>query len=346
MRFSKESDLGFNKEAIVMLPVPVKDPARQSTLRSRIEQVAGVSMGSFCYQAPASNSNNNTGLRYDTRTEDEVFSVNMKAADDQYLATFGLKLVAGRSIAKSDTVREFVINETLVRKLNVKSPQEVIGKQLSINGGTITAPIVGVVKDFYNYSFRTDISPVCIMSDVNRYQNYALKVNTAQLSPTLKAIENLWNDTYPEFVYRYEFLDERIADFYALDDIMLQLIQFFAGIAIFIGCLGLYGLISFMAIQKTKEIGVRKVLGASVENILWLFGKEFMRLVFIAFMVAAPLAWWVMNKWLSEFKYKIEIGPGIFTLAIAATLLIAALTVGYRSLRAALMNPVKSLRSE
>lgn len=346
MRYSQESDLGFNKDAVVMLPVPVRDQAKLSTLRSRVEQVAGVSESAFCFQAPAAGANMNTGLRYDTRTEEEVFSINMKVADSKYLSTFDLQLVAGRNIVPSDTVREFVVNETLVKKLGVKSPEEVIGKQLSVNGGTMTAPIVGVVKDFYNYSFRTDISPVCIMSDISRYQNYAVKVNTGNLQPTLAAIEKVWSETFPEFVYQHEFLDERIADFYALDAIMLQLIQFFAGVAIFIGCLGLYGLISFMAVQKTKEIGVRKVLGASVENILWLFGKEFVRLVIIAFVLAAPLAWWVMTKWLAEFKYKIELGAGIFALAIAATLLIAAITVGYRSLRAALMNPVRSLRSE
>ncbi|HEV7347705.1 ABC transporter permease [Telluribacter sp.] len=346
MRYSKESDLGFNKDAVVMLPVPVRDGAKLSTLRSRIEQVAGVTGSSFCYQAPAASSNSSTGLRFDTRTEDEVFSINMKNADDQYIPTFGLKLVAGRNIIPSDTTREFVVNEMLVKKLGLKSPEEIIGKQLSVNGGTITAPIVGVVKDFYNYSFRTDISPVCIMSDINRYQNYGVKINLDNVKPTLTAIEKIWSETFPEFVYRQEFLDERIASFYELDAIMLRLIQFFSGVAIFIGCLGLYGLISFMAVQKTKEIGVRKVLGASVESILWLFGKEFVRLVIIAFVVAAPLAWWVMNKWLAEFKYKIEIGFGIFALAITATLVIAGLTVGYRSFRAAVMNPVKSLKTE
>ncbi|GAB2790548.1 ABC transporter permease [Rhabdobacter roseus] len=346
MRFSKESDLGFDKDAVVMLPVPVRDQAKLSTLKSRVEQIAGVNESSFCFQAPASTSNMNTGLRYDTRTEDEVFSINMKVADAEYLSTFNLQLVAGRNVLPSDTVREFVVNETLVKKLGLKSAEEIIGKRLSVNGGTMTAPIVGVVKDFYNYSFRTDISPICIMSDLNRYQNYGVKINLDNVKPTLTAIEKIWSETFPEFVYKQEFLDERIAKFYELDAIMLQLIQFFAGVAIFICCLGLYGLISFMAAQKTKEIGIRKVLGASVENILWLFGKEFVRLVVLAFVVAAPLAWWVMNKWLAEFKYKIEIGADIFVLAIGTTLLIAAITVGYRSISAALMNPVKSLRSE
>lgn len=346
MRFSKQSDLGFNKDAIVMLPVPVKDLAKMSTLRSRIAQLPGVKNGTFCFTAPAANSNNSTGLRYDARSEDEQFGINMKSADDQYIKTFGLKLIAGRNIMPSDTLREFVVNETLIKKLKLKSADEIIGKQIAINGNHDKATVVGVVKDFYNYSFRSNIDPICIMANYKGYQNFAININMANMKPTLTAIEKIWNDTYPEYIYKSAFLDDEIAKFYELDSIMLQLIQLFAGIAIFIGCLGLYGLVSFMAAQKTKEIGVRKVLGASIGNIVWMFGKEFVRLLFIAFAIAAPLAWWVMNGWLQDFKYREEIGAGIFLLAIGATLLIAALTVGYRSIAAALMDPVKSLRSE
>jgi putative ABC transport system permease protein len=346
MRFSKQSDLGFNKDAIVMVPVPVTDLAKMSTLRSRISQVPGVKNGTFCFTAPAAISNRTTGLRYDARSENEQFDINMKSADDQYIKTFGLKLVAGRNIMPSDTALEFVVNETLIKKLKLKSADEILGKQLSLDGGRKKIRVVGVVKNFYNYSFRDNIDPICIVTNYKDYQNYAISINMATMKPTLTEIEKIWNETYPEYIFKSAFLDDKIAEFYALDHVMLQLIQLFAGIAIFIGCLGLYGLVSFMAAQKTKEIGVRKVLGASVGNIVWMFGKEFIRLLFIAFIVAAPLAWWVMNGWLQDFKYREEIGAGIFFLAIGSTLFIAAITVGYRSVAAALMDPVKSLRSE
>jgi len=347
MHYSKTSDLGFNKDAVVMLPVPRTDSIgkiKMITLKNRLAQVAGIESVSLCGDPPASGSNHFTDIQYDSRAKSEPYSVSTKAGDDQYLQTFAVKLIAGRNIFPSDTIREFLINETLVKKLGIRNPRDIINKNITVSGKT--GPVTGVMKDFYDQSFRSAINPVCIFSNTSNYSSCAVKINLRNTKATLSAFEKIWNDTYPDYLYSYQFLDERIAKFYSLDNIMLTLIEAFAFIAIFIGCLGLYGLVSFMALQKTKEIGVRKVLGASVQSILWLFSKEFSRLLIVAFIIAAPIARWVMNKYLQDFKYRINISFEIFVSAILLTFIIAAITVGYRSIKAAVANPVKSLRTE
>jgi len=345
LHYSQTADLGFNKDGIVMIPIPGGEKTVVNTLRNQFTQVQGVEKASLCYSAPASSSNNTTGVNYDHRAEDEHWGINTKTADENYLSTFNVKLVAGRNFFQADSTREFVVNESFARKLNLK-PQDIIGKQLAINGGSTKAPIVGVVKDFYNYSFHSEISPICIMPDYRGYDNIAVKINMRNAKTTLGQLEKIWNSTYPQELYSYQFLDDKIKRFYELDNILLTLVEAFAGIAIFIGCLGLYGLVSFMAVRKNKEIGVRKVLGANIGQVLWIFGKEFTILLLIAFAVAAPLGWWAMHNYLQDFQYKITIGPGIFLMAILSTFIIAAITVSYRATIAALTNPVKSLRSE
>lgn len=346
MRYTRTEDLGFNRDALVVVPIPVNDKVKMSTLRTRLSEISGVEKVSMCFQPPAAGSNNTTGLRFNNGDKDEAWGINVKDADDQYVPTFGIQLVAGRNLYPSDTTREFLVNEAFVKKYPGLKAQDVVGKNLSINGGKLTAQIIGVMKDFHNYSFRDNIAPICVTTNFRNYSNCGIKINLNSARTLLPAVEKIWNETYPEFLYNYEFLDDRIAKFYELDNIMLRLIEGFALIAIFIGCLGLYGLVSFMALRKTKEIGVRKVLGAGVGNILWMFGKEFSQLLVLAFVIASPIAWWVMKKYLQDFKYQIPIGVGIFAIAILITFVIAAVTVGYRSMQSALANPVKSIRTE
>jgi ABC-type antimicrobial peptide transport system permease subunit len=163
---------------------------------------------------------------------------------------------------------------------------------------------------------------------------------------TLAALEAAWTEMYPELIYSYDFVDDLTAQFYQTEETMLELIQVFSFIALFIGCMGLYGLVSFMALQKTKEIGIRKVLGGSVSQILWIFGKEFSRLIVIAFLLAAPLGWILMSRWLENYAYHVEITVWIFLVEIVIIATIVLLTVGYKATRSALMNPVRALRME
>ncbi|MBS1921288.1 MAG: ABC transporter permease [Bacteroidetes bacterium] len=346
MRFAKKSDLGFNKDAIVMIPTGY-DSASKATkaLQNELAAIPGVQTVSQCSDAPSSQNMWATTIKFDTRTESELFRTSIKAGDDQYLKTFDMQLAAGRNIFPSDSVRELLVNQTLVKKLGLQSPEEALGKKIFFNGD-ISGTIAGVVKDFHDGSFHEDINATLITTYTDNYNDYAVKINMNKIKSVLPALEKKWNSFHPGKIYEYQFLDEQISEFYETEGMMLKLITAFSLIAIFIGCLGLYGLVSFMAAQKTKEIGIRKVLGSSVAEILWIFGKEFGSLITIAFVVAAPIAWWLMNSWLQDFKYRISIGIGVFVLAIAIILFIAMATVAYQSIKAAMANPVKSLRTE
>lgn len=267
-------------------------------------------------------------------------------ADADYLATFNIPLVAGKDLSPSDTVRELLINETMVGKLGLASPEEALGRMISANGGRMKAPIVGVVKDFHDRSFHEDISPILITTLSEDYSNYAVKINLQNARATLTEIEKLWLQQHPDQLFSYEFLEDHIAQFYAGEETILNSIQVFSFIAIFIGCLGLYGLVSFMAAQKTKEVGIRKVLGGSLRDIYWIFGKEFIRLIIVASAIAVPVGVWLMNDWLRGFKYQTSISIGTILLALGGTLLITAFTISYQVGKSAFTNPVQSLRSE
>jgi ABC-type antimicrobial peptide transport system permease subunit len=346
MSYATQSDLGFDKEAIVTIPVAADYP-KAKALKGQFEKLAAVQEVTMCFAAPASNNSDwETTPYYDNNPKEEEFRVSVKAGDEDYLNTFGLTLVAGRNLLPADSTREFVVNEAFARKLNLKSPEELLGKMLKVNDDANKGPIVGVIRDFHNASFRDEINPVAIFSNPNLYNTFAVKISAGNVASTLAVLEKTWTASNPDKMFSYEFVDDDIASFYETEALMLKLIQAFSLLALFIGCLGLFGLVSFMAEQKTKEIGIRKVLGSGVGQILWIFGKEFVRLLLVAFLVAAPLAWWLMNGWLADFKFHIEIGAGVFAWTLLATFLITSLTVSFQSVKAALVNPVKSLRSE
>jgi ABC-type antimicrobial peptide transport system permease subunit len=243
-------------------------------------------------------------------------------------------------------VREFVVNETLLRKLGITNPQDALGKEINFWDGGKVGNIVGVIRDFNSYSLREPMAPVVLSTWKDVYQTINIKIKPGAEKTVLPFIENLWNSTYPDYVYEYHFLDETIANFYEQEDQLAKLYKIFAGIAIFISCLGLYGLVSFMAVQRTKEVGIRKVLGATARSIIYLLSKEFTLLIMVAFVISAPIAYYIMHEWLQNYTYRISLSPAIFLIAIVCSIIIAWITVAHRAIKAAFANPVKSLRTE
>jgi ABC-type antimicrobial peptide transport system permease subunit len=302
---------------------------------------------SFSFATPSSERRDwNSDFRFDHSAKNTNFSANLKWADPDYFNTYRIQFVAGRPYYPSDTVREFVVNETLLRKLGVRNPQDAIGKEINFWDGNKVANIVGVIRDFNSYSLREPMAPVVMSTWKDVYQTINIKIKPGKEKAVLPFVERLWNQSFPDYVYQYEFLDETIANFYRQENQLSMLYKIFAGIAIFISCLGLYGLVSFMAVQRTKEVGIRKVLGASARHIVYLLSKEFTLLIILAFVISAPIAYYVMHKWLQNYTYRIELSAYIFLLAVAGSILIAWITVGQRAIKAAMANPVKSLRTE
>ena len=263
-------------------------------------------------EAPSDENNWTSDFKFDHSTKQTDFESNLKWSDADYFKLYNLQFVAGHAYSASDTIREFVVNETLLRKLGIRNPQDAIGKQINFWNGKKVGDIVGVIKDFNSYSLRQPMTPVVLSTWKDAYQTINIKIKSGTEKTVLPYIEKLWNGTFPDYAYDYKFLDASIANFYKQEDELSQLYKIFAAIAIFISCLGLYGLVSFMAAQRTKEVGIRKVLGASARNIVYLLSKEFTVLIIIAFALSAPVAYYFMGRWLNNYAYRIQPGASIF----------------------------------
>ncbi|HUS03265.1 MAG TPA: ABC transporter permease [Chitinophagaceae bacterium] len=348
MNYFRNASLGFDKEAIITLPSPGDSISQTHIdyLRTKLLQNPGIKNVSFSYSSPSADGNWNSDFKFDHADKNTNFSGNLKWADVDYFKTYNIQFVAGRPYYPSDTVKEFVVNETLLKKLGINDPKKAIGKQIDFWDGKMVGPVVGVVKDFNAYSLREPMAPVVLSTWKKTYQTINIKVKQGEEKPVLAMLEKEWNTAFPDYVYEYKFLDETIDNFYKQESQLSQLYKIFAAIAIFISCLGLYGLVSFMVVQRTKEVGIRKVLGANVVNIVYLLSKEFTLLILIAFAIAGPIAYYIMNDWLQDYTYRIQLGVTVFLIAIITSMIIAWITVGHRAIKAALANPVKSLRTE
>jgi len=347
MDFVNRADLGFNKNAVLIIPgyTDSLSMRKMDSFKQRLLQNAQVESVSFSSDAPSSENNAATNFYFNHSVKDPGFSTFLKYGDADYFKTFELHFAAGRGFDVSDTARQVVVNETFIHKLGVQNAEDALGKTVRLGTGA-TLPIIGVVKDFKTNSLRETVKPIVISAHKEYESQVAIKIKTSNLSQTIAQLQKMWEATYPEYAYNGYFLDQNIAEFYQQENQMALVYKIFAGIAIFISCLGLYGLVSFMAVQRTKEVGIRKVLGASVSSIIYLFSKEFMVLIAISFVIAMPTAWYLMSGWLQNFAYRISLSIWVFILAIVSSVLIAWLTVGYKAMKAALVNPVKSLRNE
>jgi ABC-type antimicrobial peptide transport system permease subunit len=348
MDFFKNASLGFEKAAIINVDIPGDSLNRTKIdyLRNQLLSNPNIQNVSFSFGSPSSDNNWNSDFKFDHAAKTTNFNANLKWADVDYFKMYHLHFVAGRPYYPADTVREFVVNETLLKKLGIRDPKEALGKELNFWGGNKIGSIVGVIRDFNSFSLRMPMAPVVLSTWKDVYQTINIKIKPGAEKPALAYVEKLYNSTFPDIVYSYSFLDETIRNFYRQESQQAQLYKIFAGIAIFISCLGLYGLVSFMAAQRTKELGIRKVLGASAHHIVYLLSKEFTLLIVIAFLISAPVAYFIMQKWLQNYTYRIPLTASIFVFAIISSVLIAWLTVGHRAVKAAMADPVKSLRTE
>jgi predicted permease len=352
MDFLNKKDLGFQKDAVISVPIPVREapgfenPEGQGESRMRVfkNQVAGLSgVEHVSLNSTPPSSGSVSGTRFNIEGKEDDFRTQVKEVDGDYLKLFNIEFVAGENLKDLDTAGGFVVNQK-VADVTGYAPIDLVGKQIDMWGRRL--PVVGVVKNFHTTSLSDPITPVVMMNRVRGYGNLSVKLNPANMQSTIKEIQKYWEASYPEAIFSFEFLDEQIREFYNSQRRMSVLIGIFATMAILIGCLGLLGLATFMANQKTKEIGIRKVLGASVPSIFLIFSKEFAVLIAGGFIVAVPVAWYLMNSYLEQFEYKIPLGPMFFLAGIGISAMIAFITVGYRSFKAATINPVESLKCE
>lgn len=357
MDFIQKKDLGFNKERVLMVDrawaLDKNGEAFKEEIRKLPEVLAVTSTSSR-----VGNRDDVFGQMFQPQGTNEVLTVKSMVLDDGFAEMIGFTLKEGRFFSKeTNDSLHIVLNESAIKTLGLTDP---IGRKLSntdlFQGDTINSAvrlftIVGIVKNFHFQSLHDEITPMVAFSKevFGRYSNtnfIAVKLKSGEAKTVIEKIESKWKALAPEKTFHFEFLDENLHRGYAEDERSGNVFSIFSGLAIIIACVGLFGLSAYTSSLRTKEIGIRKVLGASVSGVILLLSKDFTKLVIVAFLLAAPLAWWMMDEWLGGFAYRIEMSMAYFVLAGVVAICIALLTVSYQSIKAAIVNPVKSLKSE
>lgn len=350
MNFIQNKSLGFEKDHIVTMDYNSGlDKSFESfkTVLSSGSTIKNVSRSSRVPSGRLLDSQGSQLNRGDSLAPSKA-DIKYVETDENFISTYGIKIMAGRNLSKDfglDT-SSFLINEMAVKALGLNSDEEAIGKQFQY--GNRTGNIVGVFKDFNFESLHQRIIPLVFYEPLpssRKNGNISIKI-TGNVSSALDKIEQTWKEFLPDIPFEYQFIDEKYASLYQAESRQSSIFTPFAVIAIFIACLGLLGLSAFAITRRVKEIGIRKVLGASVTGIVQLVSKDFLWLVTIAALIAFPIAWYAMNFWLQDFAYHIQIGWGVFVLAGFFALLIALITISTQAIKAAVANPVESLRTE
>ncbi len=352
IHYALNKDLGFKRNAIVNFNTPFhfrKPDPNRNVLVNRIKSIPEIALISES-NPPASMTTMSQTIKYQSGKKEIETDVQIKMGDTNYLRLYGMKLLAGKNLNQSDSIGQYLINETYAKILGFKNPNDAVGTML---GEKSNIPVIGVVSDFHQKSIHETIKPLAIVNagPQGSTTNIGIllrpgDVNGKSWKNGLEKIEKIYKELYPEEDFKYEFFDESIAAFYKSDQNISRLLKWATGLAIFISCLGLLGLVMYTTILRIKEISVRKVLGASVSQLVTILSADFIRLVFIAFIVATPLAWWVMNKWLEDFAYRTALSWWLFPVSGLIIILIALITLSIQTIRTAVANPINALRSE
>ncbi|MDW3194696.1 MAG: FtsX-like permease family protein [Cytophagales bacterium] len=347
MRFMRDYDMGYQTDGIIQLLFPEPDLERQKRLKVRLESLPEVDQVSVHLGSPMANTNNTDRYFSPELGKDQDQQFNVKSIDENYLDLFELQLVSGRNLRSNDPSDNVLVTEQALKELELGSPTEALGKELHASGWDGKYRIVGVLKDFNSFSLQNELIPVMMRYEEDGFYEMALKLSSsAESSAALASIETIWDEVYPELLIEYNFFDQEIASRYQFEEVMAKGISFFVLIALVISILGLYGLTDYMANAKRKEVGIRKVLGATLQQILSIFAKEVTWLLIIAFIVSGSVTYFLMSQWLEGFEYRISLGWEIILSAFVITIIVSAITMGTRSFGAARLNPVDVLKDE
>ena len=344
LRYFLEAPMGLDRQAVIEFPLPIRGKDKVAQLTAKLTQSSAVRALSFSNTGAASSDVWSGSFEYDNGTEVIEIPNQVKYIDENFIDTYGLELAAGENLLKSDSVTAFLVNESFVKAMGLQDNQQAIGQYVKFWGAE--APIVGVLKNFNTTSLHDPIKACIFQVGPGSYFRGAVKVHPQNMEQAIVDLEKAWTSVFPEHIFEYYFLDQTIERFYSEEKKLSKLVRIFVSLAIVIGAMGLFGLISFVAKKRTKEVGVRKVLGASAGSVVLLLSRNFILLTVVAFLIAAPVSYYIMQSWLTNFSYQVALKPVVFALGLGISLVIVLLTIGYQTLKAAQANPVEALRDE